>query len=88
MGEQPKYVKFFRDSLEKAYDVKVVNIIVVLDKNNHLVHSQMDHPQPITRPILMDILQSLREQVIRDYEKLEKSASSIENAESILSIAK
>lgn len=86
MNEQPKNIKFFRDRIKGAYHIKIVNITVVLDEDKRLIHSHMEHPEPITRPVLMDLLQSLREQVINDYNKIEKSASSIENAEKILSI--
>jgi len=88
MKEQPENVKFFRGRLEKAHHIKTVNITVVLDENNMLIHSHMDHPHPITRPVLMDVLEGLRKQVIEDYNKVEKSASNIENAEMILSTVK
>lgn len=88
MKEQPEHIKLICENLKKAHNIKVINITVALDANNKVVHSHMEHPQPITRPTLMDILEGLREQVIKDYEVLEKSASTIENAESILSILK
>ena len=88
MGEQPQNVKFFRDQLKKAHHIKIINITVLLDENNQLIHSHMEHPQPITRPVLMDILQSLRDQVIQDYKAIEQSALTIENAEKVLSVVK
>lgn len=88
MDGQPGYVKFFRDQLKEAHHIKIINITVVLDESNNLVHSHMEHPQPITRPVLISILEGMRLQVIQDYNALEKSASCIETAEKILSVVK
>ena len=86
MGDQPRYIKYFRDRLEKAHTVKVVSIIVALDKRGKVVHSHMEHPSPLTRPIIMDVLENLRKQVIYDYKDLEKTATNLEKAEEILKI--
>ena len=46
----------------------------------------MEHPSPLTRPIIMDVLENLRKQVIYDYKDLEKTATNLEKAEEILKI--
>jgi hypothetical protein len=84
--EQPRFIKYFRDDLKNAHTVKIVNIVVALDERGKVVHSHMEHPSPLTRPMIMDILGSLREQVILDYKALEKTATCLEKAEEILNV--
>jgi len=85
MIEKEPHIDIFRDNLNNAHTVKVINIIVAINGEGKLVHNHMEHPHPVTRPMLMKILRNLLEQVEKDYENI-KSMSNLENAERLLNI--
>lgn len=84
MHELQDCVKYLRKSIHDAHMIKIIPIFVALDAKGKIVHNHMEHPEPITRPQLMQVLTNLRDQVARDHETLKKTAMDPEEVEKIL----
>jgi len=84
MYEIQESVKSMRKNIHKVHIVRVVNIFIALDAKGQIVFNHMDHPEPITRPQLMKVLENLHKQLGLDYEKLKKTAADPKEAARIL----
>jgi len=75
--------KHLRKDINRVCMIRILPIFVCLDEKGEIVHINMQHTAPLTRPQIITILKNLKRQVTIEYEVIKKSATE-EKAQEVL----